>query len=373
MDSSNSVDIESNHIKIAWNPQYKALDYCRGIAALWVMLFHGFGIFYDTSLHPITELIKRIAQPGWLGVHLFFVISGYCIAASVYRALQKDRADPRKFLLSRAQRLLPVYWLAFLTSIAINLFASPFNSTGLLENFPESWQSWLGNILLIQPYVNTPYYVVVYWSLVVEIGFYVLVATFLLFNQIFGSRLTVVATVGLSIVAVFIPADFNVQTLTFWDEFFCGVLTFSALLGAHTKDSYLRNASLLLLGIFLVQGAQTHFSVEDDQLWLSASFAILLYFVYPLDKVISNIPGLDWLRVCGAMSYSLYLLHIPLQSKIVNLSIKFVNPDSLLTLPVQILGWMIAISGSYIFFCTVEKPLNDWRQRSKLPQSKSAQ
>jgi peptidoglycan/LPS O-acetylase OafA/YrhL len=36
----------------SWNPQYKTLDHWRGIAALWVMIFHGFGTTYEKSLHP---------------------------------------------------------------------------------------------------------------------------------------------------------------------------------------------------------------------------------------------------------------------------------------------------------------------------------
>jgi peptidoglycan/LPS O-acetylase OafA/YrhL len=60
-----------------WNPQYKSLDHWRGIAILWVMIFHGFGTTYDKSLHPLAESLKAVAAPGWLGVHLFFVISGF--------------------------------------------------------------------------------------------------------------------------------------------------------------------------------------------------------------------------------------------------------------------------------------------------------
>ncbi|MBD1844330.1 hypothetical protein H6F89_13200, partial [Cyanobacteria bacterium FACHB-63] len=46
---------------MTWNPHYKSLDYWRGIAALWVMLFHGFGMVYDKQLHPAAEVIKAIA------------------------------------------------------------------------------------------------------------------------------------------------------------------------------------------------------------------------------------------------------------------------------------------------------------------------
>jgi peptidoglycan/LPS O-acetylase OafA/YrhL len=68
-----NTDIKTDLTNIRfWSPQYKTLDHWRGIAVLWVMIFHGFGTAYDQSLHPLAELIKSVAAPGWLGVHLFF-------------------------------------------------------------------------------------------------------------------------------------------------------------------------------------------------------------------------------------------------------------------------------------------------------------
>ena len=57
----------------SWNPQYKTLDHWRGVAALWVMIFHGFGTVYNKPLHPLVELVKSVAAPGWLGVHLDYL------------------------------------------------------------------------------------------------------------------------------------------------------------------------------------------------------------------------------------------------------------------------------------------------------------
>jgi peptidoglycan/LPS O-acetylase OafA/YrhL len=68
-----------------WDSQYRSLDHWRGVAALSVVLFHGFGTTYNRTLSPLAEVLKAIAAHGWLGVHLFFVISGYCITASLYK------------------------------------------------------------------------------------------------------------------------------------------------------------------------------------------------------------------------------------------------------------------------------------------------
>ncbi|MGC1309745.1 MAG: acyltransferase [Phormidesmis sp.] len=341
------------------------LDYWRAIAALWVMMFHGFGTLYDAPLHPSVEIIKRAAHPGWLGVHLFFVISGYCIAASLYRSLSKGQTNPVNFLISRAQRLLPVYWIAFLSTIAINILASPFNSTGFWSSFPDSWQSWLGNALLIQPYIDAPYYVVVYWSLVVEVGFYLIVAGLLLLNNCFSHKVAMLAGLLLGLISMFVPSGFDISVLAYWSEFLCGVLTFTALLCQHTGIVPMRNASLAILIVFIVFGSLSQFSLEHSQLWFSALFALLLYFAYPLDCQLARISSFHWLRTVGLMSYSLYLLHVPLQGRIVNLSTRFISSDSSWMLLVQALGWAVALIASYGFFRIVEKPLNDWRHQKK--------
>ena len=96
----------------SWNFQYKTLDHWRGIAVLWVVSFHGFHTLAEKSLYPVAEFLKSVAAPGWLGVHIFFVISGYCIAANVYKLVSTHRG-PWDFIKGRALRIIPTYWLAF--------------------------------------------------------------------------------------------------------------------------------------------------------------------------------------------------------------------------------------------------------------------
>jgi peptidoglycan/LPS O-acetylase OafA/YrhL len=63
------------------------------------------------------------------------------------------------------------------------------------------------------------------------------------------------------------------------------------------------------------------------------------------------------------MSYSLYLLHVPFQGRVINLGSRFIPLDSPMMLLLQILGWAVAISVSFMFYRLIEKPLNDWRHQ----------
>lgn len=350
-----------------WKPWYATLDHWRGLAALWVMLYHGFGRFYGITLHPVAEVIKNISHPGWLGVHIFFVISGYCIATSIYHLHGKGKLDAIQFLKRRAERLLPAYWIAFILSIIINVATAPFNSTEIWENFPNTWQAWIGNIFLLQPYLDIPYYVVVYWSLVVEVGFYLIVSGLLLLNQKVGYKIALTVCILLGIISLFLPVSFEIQAFSLWGEFLCGVLVFTALLGQNTRHKYLRNLSLSLLSLLVVQGGLTQFSLTGNKVWISALFAIVLYGLYPLDHKINNLKWLQWLQIAGGMSYSLYLLHVPFQGKVVNFGANVFDADSFWMLIVQVLGWVLALTMSYIFFRTVEKPINEWRKQRAKP------
>ncbi len=49
---------------------YRSLEYWRGLAALWVMTFHVIGS-QENPVHPLTDLLRFPARPGWLGVHLW--------------------------------------------------------------------------------------------------------------------------------------------------------------------------------------------------------------------------------------------------------------------------------------------------------------
>jgi peptidoglycan/LPS O-acetylase OafA/YrhL len=347
-----------------WNPQYKSLDHWRGIAILWVMIFHGFATTYDKSLHPVAELLKVVAAPGWLGVHIFFVISGYCIAANVYR-LVLNNGSPWTFITNRAWRLLPVYWLAFLVTIVLNLVSSPFNRTSIGQNLPSSWQSWLGNLFLIQPYLNIPFYGVVYWTLFVEIGFYLIVTFLLIIQKHINLKLALFIGLSLGFASVFLAPSPRGMIFSYWCEFVCGVLVFSALLSKNQGNIYRHNLSLSLILILGVLSIWVNLNFFKTSLLFSSIFAIILYCLYSLDNKIDSIKEIRWLKFIGVISYSLYLLHVPFQGRVINLGGRFIQYESPMVLLLQMIGWSVAIFGSYLFYRLVEKPLNDWRHRQK--------
>lgn len=355
-----------------WDSQYKTLNHWRGIAALWVVAFHSFAA-YDNPLypfHPIVQFIQGFSAEGYLGVNLFFVISGYCIAASIYK-LSSRNGSSWGFITSRMWRIYPTYWAAFLLAIIINLVSCAFNGTSIGSNLPPSWQSWLGHIFLLQPYLNVDFYVGVYWTLVVEVAFYVTVAILLIIRNHAGDKLAL----SIGLILAFISAFFSLETkfkfIPYWCEFLCGFLVFTALVSKHQNRRKYHKISIFLIVIFALLGIWINYNLKPTTLWFSAVFAMALYLLHSFDHKISSIPQLNWLNYLGIMSYSLYLVHVPFQAKILNLGFRIIPRDSPIILVLQIFCCVIIISASLIFYRLVEKPINNWRhQQNKLHNSK---
>jgi len=86
------------------------LDSIRGIAVLLVLFYHGFGFAYGLSgLRGIGRLFVAATLGGWVGVNLFFVLSGFLITGILLDT--KARADYyKRFYFRRALRILPLYY-----------------------------------------------------------------------------------------------------------------------------------------------------------------------------------------------------------------------------------------------------------------------
>src|SRR5262249_14317079 len=88
-------------------PRYRALDIWRGIACLMVIAFHT-TIEAPSSNGGVAGSLIAITRWGWTGVSIFFVISGYCIAASL-DAERRRGGRASAFLIRRACRIYPPY------------------------------------------------------------------------------------------------------------------------------------------------------------------------------------------------------------------------------------------------------------------------
>lgn len=135
------------------------LDLLRALAIVWVMLFHSFVV---GGLGPDWSWLSRY---GWMGVDLFFVLSGFLIGSQVLQPLAAGgRLDYRDFYLRRAFRILP----AFLVVLAVYVFVPAFREA---PGLAPAWMFLTFTVNLLIDYGATAAFSHA-WSLCVEEHFY---------------------------------------------------------------------------------------------------------------------------------------------------------------------------------------------------------
>lgn len=190
-----------------------ALDWLRGLAALAVVMFHYFHKGPMEGWMPVRQhpLLDALSAYGYLGVHLFFMISGYVIMMTA------QHADLRHFVASRISRLVPALWFCATLTALIELLIpeSPFK--------PLSWTQYLANLTLVPAWFGQEPIDGAYWSLAIEINFYLWVAAAIALGQLRHIERLLLAWLALSFVNLLRPM-YPVQLLTsaHWAPLFAG-------------------------------------------------------------------------------------------------------------------------------------------------------
>ncbi len=333
----------------------RSIQSLRAIAALSVLLFH------ISQWQPIPAGMTGTPSIGSAGVDLFFVISGVVLWLSVN---QRDQSA-KQFLLGRALRVVPAYWIATLAVASLvliddkNLTAAHFEPLHLVLSF------------FLIPHLNPagePFPLLpVGWSLTYEALFYLVMALSLWRKP---SNPLIFVTMGLigcwmfgfiSSEAAFLIAN---PMLT---EFIFGLLIGQALLCRSLPGPGL-SLALLVLGIGLL--AVQHAAVTDFGFWRA------LVWGGPSALIVAGVAGLEasgrWPRLTlleglGEISYSLYLVHWP----VTWLLGRHWPADHGLGYGAAVIS--IAIPTAWLFWRLVEQPsLKALRRRFELEPSGSA-
>jgi peptidoglycan/LPS O-acetylase OafA/YrhL len=165
----------------------QALDLLRLVAVFGVVLFHygfrgpsGFGATYVAI-----PALAAFARYGFLGVPVFFVISGFVIAYSA------EGRTASGFAIARIARIYPTFLVCMtLTCLAVVAFGVP--------RFETSFAQWSANLFIAAPVLRENYMDSAYWSLVIEITFYAWVAV-LITAKLFPRRIDLIVLVWLAL------------------------------------------------------------------------------------------------------------------------------------------------------------------------------
>ncbi|MFO0960892.1 MAG: acyltransferase [Isosphaeraceae bacterium] len=316
------------HAPLRHTPRYRLLDAGRGIACLMVVVHHAGAALLKEDLGGSTlrGWIALIFERANLGVTIFFVISGYCIAASA-DATRRTGFSPRTFLARRFRRIYPPYWASILATLALvvaldlaglSWLHQGRHAVGIDSPGKLTAAQWVGNVTLtetIRDHFGGPdrnLFTVVAWSLCYEEQFYFLVFLALAIapRRLFPILVAITAASGAMALGARLTDEWGRVYGLFpalWHDFAVGVAVYYRLNRATRAW-----ARRLLEGLILALAIGSVALVSSVDALLAASFGLLLIAASPFDEALASKRFLAPLMACGHRSYSIYLVHLPI-------------------------------------------------------------
>lgn len=289
------------------------LDGVRAIAVWWVLLFHLFPNS-NPAVSKMPLVVRQIISHGWLGVDLFFVLSGFLITGILLESRTKP-AYFKNFYGRRALRILPVYVSAIVAMwICYHSFSTFFLlSLAFLANF--------NNLL----HVAYPLGGAVFWSLAVEEHFYLVWPVLIRFTRT-GTLVAagvVLVVAETTIRGLCMARGIDTYELS-WFRF--DSLAFGALIAVFFRSRYSspRNCIKLVTALVFVIAAITAASAPFGGLTIGSPVSSTLRYAHGYVSfgaailLLSTFSG-HWLtgifrssfvRVSADLSYCVYLIHL---------------------------------------------------------------
>ncbi|MBB4866492.1 peptidoglycan/LPS O-acetylase OafA/YrhL [Pseudomonas nitritireducens] len=354
----------SEHADVRANTRLVVLDDLRGVAILLVVLYHGVTQAWGFQPPRGGDYWLAFIYAGNSGVTLFFLLSGILVSRPFFQARQRRQAvNLRRYAVQRALRILPLYYLMVAVGVLV---------TGQYVQLPAAlgflaWGHSVGS------FSN------VWWSLSTEVQFYL--ALPLIFLMLDHCRFLLLAAF-LAWLAVFMAVclhgiSFGLLGTLYWilslggklPAFLAGMVIGWALVERRLPliTLWRGRAALLLLTLVLmvflqvsVEHGVVEFSLRqpwvvlpESLLWAAVAFVMLAT------------PGLvgaadsGLLRYLGRISYSLYLIHLPVILYCLSLAATHGIP----TLACLLFGFALSLALAHLSYVIIEKRFLALKQR----------
>jgi peptidoglycan/LPS O-acetylase OafA/YrhL len=308
-------------MKINYRPE---IDGLRAIAVLIVILYHA----------KITIFGREPFKGGFIGVDIFFVISGYLITSIILKELTITGSFSYKnFYERRIRRIIPALvfviflslpfaWYILLPSSFVDFSKSIIYSLGFSSNFyfHETGQIYGDQSSLLKPFLHT-------WSLSVEEQYYILfpVIFFFIFRY-FRKYLLTILVIGF--ILSFQMADWGSRYFPSATFYFLHTRMFELLAGSilayfeitSGRKSQQKNLNLIFpsIGLFLIVHSFIFFNIDFHHPSFITILPIigvcLIIWFAQKDELVTKILSSRPFVTVGLISYSLYLWHYPLFS-----------------------------------------------------------
>lgn len=294
-------------------PFMPELDTLRGIAVLGVLFLHGFYLQYThLSFGRLARTFLNLTQPGWLGVNLFFVLSGFLITGILVDSKNRPHYY-RRFYTRRALRILPPYYALLILLLLVHTASAAF--VGLSFIYLANVTNLFGVACDYGPL----------WSLAVEEHFYIVWPAVV--RKVTTRHLAWVAmsiVIGVPVLRFSSFAMGSIQNLDWYTWFVADGLAAGSLLAILLRSSVTRRQVKFLCGCLLVgsilaglTGAPFGIFTRSRILGAALQFTtinvffagVLLLFLLAGSGSGKRFVNIPFLQFVGYISYGLYLDH----------------------------------------------------------------
>lgn len=331
--------------------RYYDIDLLRFLAALSVVLFHyTFRGYSADSLSNINYFeISFITKYGYLGVELFFIISGFVILMTA------QSGSVKKFLISRFTRLYPTFWVGVIFSA---FFIYLFNS----KEFDFTIKQFIINLTMIPQFFSEKPIDGVYWTLLIELKFYFLIVLVLVFKKLDYIKVFLFLWVLWSVFFYFTHFPYKLNSIlfpTYSSYFVAGAIFFlikkEGLSFFKILTLIISFISSCLYSVKYLDRQIEHFNTDFSVLIVIIILSIfyIVFLLISLEK--SNLFNRKIYFYLGILTYPLYLIHQNVGYVLINYFENYLNKYLLLLLMIL---FMIIVS--YLIYYFIDNKFSNY-------------
>jgi peptidoglycan/LPS O-acetylase OafA/YrhL len=323
------------------------------LIAVGAVVFYHYG-FWGPASNGVPQValpyLAAYAQYGFLGVPIFFTISGFVIAYSA------EGRTPVGFGIARFSRIYPTFLFCMTLTFATILLLGA-------TNFEVTFAQWAANLFIAAPAFGQPYVDTSYWSLVIEIVFYAWVAAFMALG-IFPRRIDAIILLWLGIT---FANELTIDAPTFEKLFMADDSGFFAV-GLLIYEYYRGRRDLKLYGIFALSVGTSvfqaihkleHLGVHTggtfDARVVAAICLVSIVAIFLATRVRRLPVPFGMVLAAGGVTYPLYLLHMQMGYTIFTATAPVRNVE--LWTATIVSGTLILAWATWRF---VERPAQKW-------------
>jgi peptidoglycan/LPS O-acetylase OafA/YrhL len=317
------------------------IEYLRVFASLAVMWFH---FTNGNAAFLLPGALEQSGAYGWLGVEIFFVISGFIIPYSMWRSHFKLKTHWLTFFKKRVARLYPAYLLAI--ALIVFLWYLSTLTPGFKGEAPQIFAADLiSHLLFLNSLLGKEWLNPAFWTLAIEVQYYLLIV--LIYASVSAPKILIRLIPYFLLCCAAFAFRGNAAIFFHWSPLYCmGILTFQRFVLNIGLLEYVLILGLLYALTWLKLG------------WLIAVVGIVTALVITFAKI----PKSSFITYLASISYSLYLIHSPIGGRVINLSLRLAD-NLLVKIFALALASALSILTATLIYQFVEKPAQKWSQK----------